>query len=399
MTQRMKSGCGFPHARLAGKLHHRRLASTNAGGTQVLKFGTMRSLVAGVEAVLPDGSMHRGSSGLKKDNRGYSLDQLLIGAEGTLGVITAVALRLVPRLRRAPSPGPASPARERARAAALPRARTESVEGFELVPQDSLELVLKHVPGSRAAASRARIRWHVLVEATTAEPQVDIGASSSGCSPPRCEAGHHRRCRDRRERSPGRGHLEAPRQISEAERAEGQTLAHDISVAVADMPEFIVEAAEGRSASSRASSPAASATSATATSISTSAPEARRAGLVDLEGEKITRLVNDLVTAAGGSISAEHGIGQLKRAEFARLASPGAHACAARDQGRARSAGHHEPGEAGSISERAQIVRAVAIAANSPCGSIATAPADTPATGRRAVSPLHRLARRIPKSG
>src|SRR5207302_9907830 len=74
------------------------LTSTNAGGTQVLKFGTMRSLVAGVEAVLPDGSIHNGLSGLKKDNRGYSLDQLLIGAEGTLGVITAVALRLAPAI-------------------------------------------------------------------------------------------------------------------------------------------------------------------------------------------------------------------------------------------------------------------------------------------------------------
>ena len=74
------------------------LASTNAGGTQVLKFGTMRALVAGVEAVLPDGSIHNGLSGLKKDNRGYSLDQLLIGAEGTLGVVTAVALRLVPAI-------------------------------------------------------------------------------------------------------------------------------------------------------------------------------------------------------------------------------------------------------------------------------------------------------------
>ena len=74
------------------------LTSTNAGGTQVLKFGTMRSLVAGVEAVLPDGTVHSGLSGLKKDNRGYSLDQLLIGAEGTLGVVTAVALRLVPAI-------------------------------------------------------------------------------------------------------------------------------------------------------------------------------------------------------------------------------------------------------------------------------------------------------------
>src|SRR5438128_781942 len=126
------------------------LTSTNAGGTQVLKFGTMRALVAGVEAVLPDGSVHSGLSGLKKDNRGYSIDQLLIGAEGTLGVVTAVALRLVPAVaaRAVAWAGVESPtlALELLR---FLEARTGSVEGFELVPQDTLELVLRHIPGTR----------------------------------------------------------------------------------------------------------------------------------------------------------------------------------------------------------------------------------------------------------
>ncbi|MEA3067441.1 MAG: hypothetical protein QOK41_848, partial [Sphingomonadales bacterium] len=142
------------------------LTSTNAGGTQVLKFGTMRSLVAGVEAVLPDGSVHNGLSGLKKDNRGYSLDQLLIGAEGTLGVITAVALRLVPAItaRAVAWTGVDSPARALELLRFL-EARTNSVEGFELVPQDSLELVLRHIPSTRAPLSGEH-PWHVLVEAT-----------------------------------------------------------------------------------------------------------------------------------------------------------------------------------------------------------------------------------------
>src|SRR5690606_23172151 len=74
------------------------LVSTNAGGTQVLRWGTMRGLVAGIEAVLPDGSIHDGLAALKKDNRGYDLNQLLIGAEGTLGVVTAAALRLAPAI-------------------------------------------------------------------------------------------------------------------------------------------------------------------------------------------------------------------------------------------------------------------------------------------------------------
>src|SRR5580765_4518755 len=118
------------------------LTSTNAGGTQVLKFGTMRALVAGVEAVLPDGSIHDGLSALKKDNRGYSLDQLLIGAEGTLGVVTAVALRLVPAVaaRAVAWAAVETPLRALDLLRFL-QARTSSVEGFELVPQDSLQLV------------------------------------------------------------------------------------------------------------------------------------------------------------------------------------------------------------------------------------------------------------------
>jgi len=127
------------------------LTSTNAGGTQVLKFGTMRSLVAGVEAVLSDGSVHNGLSGLKKDNRGYSLDQLLIGAEGTLGVITAVALRLVPAVaaRAVAWAGVDSPERALDLLRFL-ETRTSAIEGFELVPEDSLQLVLNHVPDTRA---------------------------------------------------------------------------------------------------------------------------------------------------------------------------------------------------------------------------------------------------------
>src|SRR6478672_6737745 len=151
------------------------LTSTNAGGTQVLKFGTMRSLVAGVEAVLPDGSIHNGLSGLKKDNRGYSLDQLLIGAEGTIGVITAVALRLVPAVaaRAVAWAGVASPTH----ALDLLRfiqSQTDSLEGFELVREDCLQLVLKHVPGSRSPL-RGSHPWHVLVETTTAKAALDVG--------------------------------------------------------------------------------------------------------------------------------------------------------------------------------------------------------------------------------
>jgi FAD/FMN-containing dehydrogenase len=298
------------------------LTSTNAGGTQVLKFGTMRALVAGVEAVLPDGSVHNGLSGLKKDNRGYSLDQLLIGAEGTLGIVTAVALRLVPapQSRAVAWVGLDTPTRALDLLRFL-EARTGTVEGFELVPQDSLDLVLKHIPGTRAPLADAR-PWHVLVEATETDGDVAaeleqllakaldqnlIGDAAIAASDAQAEA--FWKLRD---------------SISEAERAEGQTLAHDISVPVAKMPEFLVRAAgeverafPGVVASGfghlgdgnihfhvRAAAHAAS-------------------DWYEREGTAITRLVDDLVTEAGGSISAEHGIGQLKLAEFARLAPSG----------------------------------------------------------------------------
>jgi FAD/FMN-containing dehydrogenase len=300
------------------------LTSTNAGGTQVLKFGAMRALVAGVEAVLPDGSVHSGLSGLKKDNRGYSLDQLLIGAEGTLGVITAVALRLVPAIaaRAVAWAGVESPMRALELLRFL-EARTNAVEGFELVPQDSLQLVLKHIPGTRAPLAGEH-PWHVLVEATTANADSNIAGelerllgdalkqeiiADAVIASNEAQAEAFWKLRDA---------------ISEAERAEGQTLAHDISVAVADMPRFVLDA----KAQVERAFPGVIASGFGhlgdgnihfhVRAASHAAPD-----WYETEGAQITQMVDDLVTAACGSISAEHGIGQLKRDEFARLAPPG----------------------------------------------------------------------------
>ena len=298
------------------------LVATNAGGTQVLRFGTMRSLVLGLEAVRPDGSIHDGLSGLKKDNRGYSLDQLLVGSEGTLGIVTAAALRLVPAVRgRAVAwLGLGSPADALAVLRELERG-TSHVEGFELVPNDSLALVLKHIPGTRPPLAGEH-SWHVLVELTDdgsldeppdalltrlLAPLIDNGlVADAGIAASEGQAEAFWRIRD---------------SISEAERTEGPTLAHDISVPVDAMPEFMLTAAcqvehafPGTLASGfghlgdgnvhfhvRAGAGA--------------APD-----WYDSQAPAITRLVHDLVTAAGGSISAEHGIGQMKRDELVRLA-------------------------------------------------------------------------------
>jgi FAD/FMN-containing dehydrogenase len=300
------------------------LVSTNAGGTQVLRFGTMRSLVAGLEAVLPDGSIHNGLSGLKKDNRGYSLDQLLIGAEGTLGVVTAAALRMVPAVHMR-AVGWAGLRDPRA-ALSLLRAfesKTDRIEGFELVPGDSLALVLKHIPGTRNPLS-GDYPWNVLVEATSATGDLDpvellqsllgdalkaklvedaIVASSEA------QAEALWRIRD---------------SISEAERAEGPSTAHDISVAVADMPGFLLDAKSAvESAFPGAVASAFGHLGDGNLHFHVRAGSRATPDWHEREGPEITRFVDDLVTAAGGSISAEHGIGQMKRSELERLAPPG----------------------------------------------------------------------------
>ena len=300
------------------------LVSTNAGGTQVLRFGTMRALVAGLEAVLPDGSVHSGLSGLKKDNRGYNLDQLLIGAEGTLGMVTAAALKLVPAVY-ARAVGWAG-VRDPQAALTLLRdfeSRTDRIEGFELVPGDSLALVLRHIPGTRNPLE-AQHPWNVLIEATSASTDVDpvellqsllggaiedslIEDAMVALSETQAEALW--RIRD---------------SISEAERAEGPSTAHDISVAVADMPHFLIDA----KAAVEGAFPGAVASAFGHLGDGNLHFHVRAGSRATpdwnaTEGHEIERFVDDLVTAAGGSISAEHGIGQMKRGELERLARPG----------------------------------------------------------------------------
>ena len=300
------------------------LISTNAGGTQVLRFGTMRSLVAGLEAVLPDGSIHSGLSGLKKDNRGYNLDQLLIGAEGTLGIVTAAALRLVPSVysRAVGWAGVRNPQA----ALALLRdfeAKTDRIEGFELVPGDSLALVLKHIPGTRAPLENAH-PWNVLIEATSASPAFDPAEMLQSLLAGAIEGKLIEDAMVASSEAQAEALWRIRDSISEAERAQGPSTAHDISVAVSDMPEFLLQ-------SKVAVEKAFPGTIASAFGhlgdgnlhFHVRAGSRAAPGWNDSEGHEIERFIDDLVTAAGGSISAEHGIGQMKRGELERLAAPG----------------------------------------------------------------------------
>ena len=217
------------------------LVSTNAGGTQVLRFGTMRALVAGVEAVLPDGSVHDGLAALKKDNRGYELTQLLVGAEGTLGIITAATLRLVPAVtaRAVAWAGLASPDDALAVLRRM-EAATDMIESFEIVPDHSLGLVLAHLPGARAPLA-GHHAWHILIEAVatteTGEPpaavleRLLVSAIADGLIADAVIAASE---------AQAQAFWGLRDSISAAERASGPAVQHDISVPVAVMPRFMI---------------------------------------------------------------------------------------------------------------------------------------------------------------
>ncbi|MEO6248085.1 MAG: FAD-binding oxidoreductase [Sphingomicrobium sp.] len=300
------------------------LVSTNAGGTQVLRFGTMRGLVAGVEAVLPDGSIHDGLAALKKDNRGPSLDQLFIGAEGTLGIVTAAALRLFPAVhdRAVAWAGLASPHAALALLRGL-QAQTDRIEGFEIIPGDTLALVLAHIPGARAPLGSAH-PWHLLIEVTAAsaadEPSPALlerllaPALADGLIADAALAANEAQ-------ADAFWHLRDSN--SEAERGAGPAIQHDVSVPVDGMPDFMIDAAA-------ALERAYPGTHASAfghlgdgnVHFHVRAPAAAAPDWPETEGKAASRLVHDLVVAAGGSISAEHGIGQMKKDELARLGPP-----------------------------------------------------------------------------
>jgi FAD/FMN-containing dehydrogenase len=300
------------------------LVSTNAGGTQVLRFGPMRALVLGIEAVLPDGSLFDGLTALKKDNRGYDLRQLLIGAEGTLGVVTAASLRLVPAVgeRAVAWVGLDEASRAMALLRHLEATMGEAIESFELVPRSALDLVLEHVPGTRPPLA-APARWNVLIEAVSPmsapgpEPLLYEGLRSAletgiagdaviAASETQAEA--FWRLRDA---------------ISEAEKKDGPATKHDISVAVDDMPGFMTGAAaavEARFPGTRVL--AFGHLGDGNVHFNVRAPAGAPPAWVEAEGRAVSRYVHDLVTEAGGSISAEHGIGQMKLGELERLAEP-----------------------------------------------------------------------------
>ncbi|MDQ4419115.1 FAD-binding oxidoreductase [Sphingobium sp. DEHP117] len=304
------------------------LISTNAGGTQVLRHGTMRGLVDGIEAVLTDGSIYEGLAPLKKDNRGYDLKQLLIGAEGTLGIVTAATLRLVPAITRSATAwfGLASPHDALALLRALEARLGPVIEGFEVMAAEPVGFVIDHIPGTRAPLA-SPAPWNALIEfdlsgfGETGHAQLEAALEqlmTDGAIPLLDAA-------IAQNEAQSRDFWRIRETIPEAERAAGFPIAFDVSVPINAMPDFMLSAADA----CIARFPGTTATSYGHLGDGNVHFHVRApVGLTDYpgwlktSGEEIRHYVHDLVVAAGGSISAEHGIGQSKRAELGRLSAP-----------------------------------------------------------------------------
>ncbi|TVV75287.1 FAD-binding oxidoreductase [Sphingomonas solaris] len=301
------------------------LISTNAGGTQVLRFGPMRALVLGVEAVLPDGARFDGLSALRKDNRGYDLRQLLGGAEGTLGIITAAALRLVPAIgaRAVGWAGLETPQAALGLLRRLEAATGAAVESFELVPEVALDLVLRHIPGTRAPLA-GRHRWNVLVEATAPTGAPDPAGALGAALAQAIDDGLVADATVSASEAQAEALWKLRESISEAERADGMAAKHDVAVPVSAMPGFIEsarQAVEARFPTTRVIAFGHLGDGNVHFNVRAPMGEDGRAWLAR-EGAGVSAFVHDLTVAAGGSISAEHGIGQTKLADYARLADP-----------------------------------------------------------------------------
>lgn len=294
--------------------------STNAGGVQVLRYGNARELVLGLEAVLPDGRVWNGLRGLRKDNTGYDLKQLFIGAEGTLGIITAAVLKLFPAIHQratawvaVPDPGAA------VRLLGLMRRQCgDRVTAFEIVGRSALDLVLAHIPDSRDPLP-GRPEWSVLIELSDPAETTDAAALLETALSRGVEEGFASDAVIANSIAQASALWALRENISEAQRLEGVSIKHDVSVPVSRIPEFLERARDAlRQAWPGVRIVAFGHIGDGNLHYNLSKPTAEDNTAFVGRTNEVNRIVHDLVAALGGSISAEHGLGQLKRDEILR---------------------------------------------------------------------------------
>ena len=292
--------------------------STNAGGVHVMRYGNMRELTLGLEVVLPSGEVWHGLRGLRKDNTGYDLKHLFIGAEGTLGIITAAVLKLypLPKTQTTCWLNVASPS---VAVDLLNQAKTEfdaQLTAFELISETALGLVLRNIPATiRPTASSP---WYVLAEFSDAAPEAVEHWLSAQLASGRVTDGALATSQAQAAK------LWALREnISEAQKIEGVSIKHDISVPVSAIPAFL-ETADAALAKAYPGIRVVAFGHVGDGNLhyNLSKPDAQDNNAFIAAQPEVNRIVHDAVHALNGSISAEHGIGQLKRDEILRYKSP-----------------------------------------------------------------------------
>jgi len=298
--------------------------STNAGGTAVLRYGMMRDLVLGLEVVLADGRIMSTLNSLRKDNTGYDVKSLFVGAEGTLGIITAASLKLFPLPADTATAlvGVTSPEQALALLGRLRTAGGDQLTTFELIPRLGVELTVRHIAGVANPLDQGT-PWYVLIELTSPNPAQGLTALLTEELERCVTAGVIEDAMLASSIAQGLAMWKLRESVPEAQRLHGAGLKHDISVPISAVPRLIEEG----SALARRLAPEGDVVSYGHMGdgnlhFNISQRPGTDAAAFLARGPALEHAMFDLVGRLGGSISAEHGIGRLKTQEFASRADP-----------------------------------------------------------------------------
>jgi FAD/FMN-containing dehydrogenase len=298
--------------------------ATNAGGIAVLRYGNMRDLTLGLEVVLPDGEVWDGLRALRKDNTGYDLKQLFIGSEGTLGIITAATLKLFPRPREIATAflGLARVEDAMALFARARQASGDQLTAFELIPRLGLDMGLRHVPGIRDPLAKP-YPWYTLLEVSSSNDESGASAALTALLE---EAMAAKLVADgviAASTGQARDLWRIREGMVEGQKYEGASLKHDISVPVSRVADFIKQVIAKAEATLPGIRPLAFGHVGDGNvHFNLSRPVGGDDKIFMARRAEFNRIVHDITNGFGGSISAEHGIGLLKREELPHYKAP-----------------------------------------------------------------------------